>query len=385
MPMLSSDQGSRVTRIYFVTFIAIGMCVGLLGPALPHLAEMTGSGMGQIAILFTARALGTMLGSVLSGVLIDRLDGHRVLAVMLLMLALGFAAVPFSQALMVLTALMFLLGMAEVSINAGTNTLLLWTHGPASPPWVSALHFCFGLGNMLVPLVLAAILYLQLSFAWAFWIVALYLLLLVVPLLRIDSPRPPDLTRSDRPAPPSRDPWRLALFLAMFAVYVGMEITFAGWITAYGVLNGLAPADAALMVTLFWLTLSAGRLLAIPLIRLLSPWRVLRGCLALGMLGALALHFQWLPLPLVALVFGLACSAIFPVLFGLSNQLMALNGRTTGWIFLAAGSGGMVLPSLTGPLLERAGTGAFPLLLIGLIGLLGLGLVLLRARVRRLA
>ncbi|MBA2780252.1 MFS transporter [Billgrantia kenyensis] len=380
--MLASDQGSRVTRTYFATFIAIGMCTGLLGPALPHLADMTGSSMGQIAILFTARALGTMLGSVLSGVLIDRYDGHRVLLAMHLLLAGGLAIVPFSQALMLLTAVVFLLGVAEVSINAGGNTLLLWTHGTASPPWVSALHFCFGLGNMLIPLVLIVVLNLQLSFAWAFWIVALYTSLLLVPLLRHESPRPPGEANPDRPAPPAQDTGRLVLFLSLFALYVGMEITFAGWITAYGILNGLAAADAALMVTFFWLTLSAGRLLAIPLIRLLSPWKVLSGCLALGMFSALALHFQWLPLPPVALLFGLAASAIFPVLFGLSNQLMTMNGRTTGWIFLASGTGGMIVPSLTGPLLERAGTGAFPLLLATLVALLGLGLMLLRTRVK---
>ncbi|QTP56276.1 MFS transporter [Billgrantia sulfidoxydans] len=379
---LTLDHGRRVTLTYFIAFIAIGMCVGLLGPTLPHLAGMTGSGMGQIAILFTARALGTMLGSVLSGVLIDRFDGHRVLAAMLLLLAAGLAAVPFSQALVLLTAVMFLLGLAEVSVNAGANTLLLWTHGPASPPWISALHFCFGLGNMLIPLVLVVVLRLGFSFAWAFWLVALYVIVLLVPLLRQASPRPPDLTVGHRTAPPPRDGWRLAIFLLMFGLYVGMEVTFAGWITAYGVLGGMAPADAALLVTLFWLTLSAGRLVAIPLVRRLSPWMVLRGCLGLGLFSTLALHVQWLPLPLVALLFGLAASAIFPTLFGLSNQLMLANGRTTGWIFLACGIGGMAVPSLTGPLLERAGTAAFPLLLVVLVGLLILGLVLLRARVR---
>lgn len=383
MPTLTLDHGRRVTLTYFVAFIAIGMCVGLLGPTLPYLADMTGSGMGQIAILFTARAMGTMLGSVLSGVLIDRFDGHRVLAAMLLLLAVGLAAVPFSQALILLAAVMLLLGLAEVSVNAGANTLLLWTHGTASPPWISALHFCFGLGNMLVPLVLVAVLRLGFSFAWAFWLVALYVAVLLFPLLSQASPRPPDITIGNRPAPPPQDGWRLAIFLLMFGLYVGMEVTFAGWITAYGVLSGLAPAEAALLVTLFWLTLSAGRLLAIPLIRLLSPWKVLRGCLALGLFSALALHGQWLPLPLIALLFGLAASAIFPTLFGLSNQLMPISGRTTGWIFLSSGLGGMALPSLTGPLLERAGTAAFPLLLVTLVGLLLLGLVALRARVKR--
>jgi len=379
----AAERARRTTYSYFAAFVAIGMSGGLLGPALPHLAEMTGATMGQIAILFTARALGNMLGSVVSGALVDRFPGHRVLIVMLGLMALGLVAVPFSQALAMLTAVVFLLGFSEVSINAGANTLLLWTHGPASPPWISALHFCFALGNMLVPLLLVAALAVTGLFQLAFWAVALYALLLIAPLARQQSPAPPAPrpgTGAQRPAP---DPWRLALFLLLFALYVGMEVTFAGWITAYATLAGTPPGRAALLVTLFWVTLSAGRLLAIPLLRRTTPWRVLWFCLGLALLASLALQFGWLPLSAVALLFGLASSAIFPTLFGLANQLMTMSGRTTGLVFLAAGGGAMAVPSLTGPLLERAGTGAFAPLLVGLVCLQAAGLVvLLHRRIR---
>ncbi|MGJ7457820.1 MFS transporter [Halomonas sp. RA08-2] len=378
----STPYARRVTHRYFLVMLAVGMSGGLLGPALPHLAAMTGSTMGQLSVLFTARALGNMLGSLLSGRLVDRFPGHRVIAAMLLLMAVGLVAVPFSQGLAVLTAVVFLLGLTEISVNAGSNTLLLWTHGKESPPWISGLHFCFGLGGTLVPLVLVAVLALTGHFAWAFWAVALYALLLIWPLVRLASPCPPAVREEDAPMPPA-DAWRLGLFLFMFSLYVGMEITFAGWVTAYATLDGMPSKEAALLATLFWLALSAGRLLAIPLLRRFSPWWVLRGCLALGLASGLALQLGWLPLAVVSLLFGLAASAIFPTLFGLSNQLMTISGRTTGLIFLAAGVGAMVVPSLAGLLLERAGTGALPLLLLTLMGLLTLALFALRARVRR--
>jgi len=280
-----------------------------------------------------------------------------------------------------LTGVIFLLGLAEVSANAGTNTLLLWAHGKDSPPWISALHFCFGLGNTLVPLVLVVVLALTDHVAWAFWAVALYALLLLWPLAQLESPRLP--ASSDDTAPmPLPDNWRLGLFLFMFGLYVGTEITFAGWVTAYATLRGMPGEDAAVLATLFWLALSVGRLLAIPLLRRFSPWWVLRGCLTLGLASSLALQWDAMPLVVVSLLFGLAASAIFPTLFGLSNQLMAMNGRTTGMIFLAAGSGAMAVPTLTGLLLEQAGTRSFPLLLMALMGLLALSLFTLRARVR---
>ncbi len=377
----TTPHARRVTYRYFLVMLAVGMSGGLLGPALPHLAAMTDSTMGQISVLFTARALGNMLGSLLVGRLVDRFSGHRVLVAMLLLMAAGLAVVPISQGLAMLTGVIFLLGLAEVSANAGTNTLLLWAHGKDSPPWISALHFCFGLGNTLVPLVLVVVLALTDHVAWAFWAVALYALLLLWPLAQLESPRLP--ASSDDTAPmPLPDNWRLGLFLFMFGLYVGTEITFAGWVTAYATLRGMPGEDAAVLATLFWLALSVGRLLAIPLLRRFSPWWVLRGCLTLGLASSLALQWDAMPLAVVSLLFGLAASAIFPTLFGLSNQLMAMNGRTTGMIFLAAGSGAMAVPTLTGPLLEQAGTRSFPLLLMALMGLLALSLFTLRARVR---
>ena len=55
-----STYHRRLTWTYFGLFIAIGMTGGLLGPALPHLAEVSGASMSQIAVLFTARAVGNI-------------------------------------------------------------------------------------------------------------------------------------------------------------------------------------------------------------------------------------------------------------------------------------------------------------------------------------
>ncbi|MGM0825046.1 MAG: MFS transporter [Pseudomonadota bacterium] len=383
----TSPYHRRLTWRYFALFVAIGLMGGLLGPALPHLAAMTNASMSQIAVLFTARALGNMAGALTTGVLIDRYSGHRVLLGMAMLGALGLLITPFSPSLALLTGMMGILGFAEVSLNAGGNTLLLWLHKESSGPQVSALHFCFGLGNMLTPLLIMLALAMTGQFQWAFWIVASCLLMVIVPISRSPSPGKPhaDTTLGTHHLTKHRDPVLLGLLMLMFSLYVGIEITFAGWITAYGVLSGSPSAQAALLATLFWLALSAGRLLAIPLLRWHSPWRVLVGCLLLGMATALALHAHWVPLELGALLFGLAASAFFPTLFTLSNNVMEIRGRTTGAIFMAASVGALIIPTVTGPLLDRLGAGAFPPLLGGLLLLLSMGLLALALRLRQLA
>lgn len=61
-----------------------------------------------------------------------------------------------------------------------------------------------------------------------------------------------------------------------------------------------------------------------------------------------------------------------------------MRGRTTGAIFTAAGSGALIIPSLTGPLLDIAGARAFPMLLAALWLLIALGLCMLAFRLHQL-
>jgi len=95
----------RLTWRYFALFIAIGMTGGLLGPALPHLADSVGASMSQIAILFTARAVGNMSGAFVTGLLLDRFDGHKVLFAMGAIMVAGLTMTPFSPLLILLAGL----------------------------------------------------------------------------------------------------------------------------------------------------------------------------------------------------------------------------------------------------------------------------------------
>ena len=98
----AGTPGTRSTRLaqtagYFAAFVAMGMYGAALGPTLPGLAAQTGSGLSQISVLFSARAFGYLMASVATGRLYDRLPGHRVMAVMLALMAVGMMVVPRSR------------------------------------------------------------------------------------------------------------------------------------------------------------------------------------------------------------------------------------------------------------------------------------------------
>jgi len=61
--------------------------------------------MSQIAVLFTARAVGNMSGAIVTGLLMNRFNGHRVLLMMGVLAVAGLTLAPLSPLLVLLTLL----------------------------------------------------------------------------------------------------------------------------------------------------------------------------------------------------------------------------------------------------------------------------------------
>src|SRR5689334_21162355 len=53
---------------------------------------------------------------------------------------------------------MFLCGLAAGILDVGCSTLLLWTHGERSGPFMNGLHFFFGVVSLISPILFARVL-----------------------------------------------------------------------------------------------------------------------------------------------------------------------------------------------------------------------------------
>ncbi|HMN61476.1 MAG TPA: hypothetical protein PJ988_13975, partial [Anaerolinea sp.] len=106
--MLSTSQIKKfTTAAYYAAFLAMGVSMASLGPTLPGLAENTRATLGTISILFTARSVGGLLGSVIGGQVYDKFRGHLVMALVIVCMAGLTALTPVFPLLWVLTAGVF--------------------------------------------------------------------------------------------------------------------------------------------------------------------------------------------------------------------------------------------------------------------------------------
>lgn len=345
------------TFAYFLSLTALGLFTSILGPTLPGLAEHTSSQLGEIGFLFTARALGYLLGSLTSGQLFDRRGGNSLLALILLGMGAALGLAPLIDRLWLLAGVMVLLGLAEGALDIGANLLLLWTHARNPGPFLNALHFFFGAGALVGPIIAGQVMLRTGDIHWAYWLIALVPLPIAAWLVQSPSPAPPARLSAvaQRPAAPAL----LIGIVVLFFLYVGGEASFGGWIYTYLMTLDLGnPAQAALLTSAFWGALTAGRLLSIPMAVRFRPAQLILGdvllCLAsLGVTGlwpASALA-TWIG----ALGLGLGMASIFPSALAFAEQHMTLHGRITRWFFVGTGAGGMLLPWLVGFLFERLG------------------------------
>jgi MFS transporter, FHS family, Na+ dependent glucose transporter 1 len=368
----SSVPPSRSARFaqslgYFTAFIALGLFSASLGPTLQGLAGQTGSRLNGISFLFSARAFGYLLGSLVSGRLYDRVPGHRVMAGVLVMMAAGLILVPLVPLLPVLAGLMLLLGMAEGSVDVGGNTLIVWRYGARVGPYMNALHFCFGVGAFLAPIIIAQAILLGGGMRWGYWALALLMLPPLFWLLRTPSPRP--LVSQAERADGRARPYLVFLIAAFLFLYVAGEASYGGWVYSYAMALGIGgAATAAYLTSAFWGAVTIGRLLSIPIAVRFRPATILLWGL-LGTLLGLALvvlgRAEQVALWAGTFVVGFSMAPIFPTTISFASTRMNATGRVTGWFLVGASLGGMTWPWLIGQLFESVG----PQVVMWLIGL----------------
>ncbi len=356
---------------YFLLFVCLGMDVAVIGPTLPALAGQTGSTLGAIGMVFFLSAGGGTLGTLLGGWMFDKVPGRFVLAAAQITSAGLLFLAPHVPWFALLLGLFVVKGITGGLINTGANTLMLWTHGEKSGPFVTALHFFFGLGAFLSPFLFGLLIGAGGLYSDAYHLLALFEM--VIGLILLISLRPPAPQRKNPQEIAAAGGGRSLVPLVLSAMlflffYVSAEITFGGWIYTYAVKLDLADAvRAAYLTSIFWLAFTIGRLISIPVAVRFSPRQIIPAALAgcAAFLGLLIL-FPASPLAvwIAAAGAGFCMAPVWPNGFTLAGQSVSLTARISGFILLGDSIGGMILPGLTGWIIDRAGAPAMAQLVL---------------------
>lgn len=355
-----------ITAAYYVSFIVLGLVTAAEGPSLPSLARHTTSPLNQISLIFVAVSIGYLIGSFLGGMAYDRLPGHRLMGSSLMVIGAAAFLLPIAQSLWLLLTVFFILGSAKGALDVGCNTLLLWVHGEKVGPFMNGLHFFYGVGAFLAPLILAQVLAGTGDIVWVFWLCSLAcaplaLWLWILPELEI----PAHAASGEEGTFPV---FPVVLVVSLFVLYVGLEMGFGNWIYTYALTLGLGTQiTAAYLNSALWGAFTLGRLLGVWISTRLKSQVILFLDLA-GCIVSIAVILLWrdsVPVLWAGTIgLGLFMASIFPTILMLAGERMHVSGAITGWFLVGAGGGNIVLPWLIGQAFVFTGPQAMPFIVL---------------------
>jgi fucose permease len=328
------------------------------------LKEMKGFTDAQYGLIFLPQIITAILGSVAGGALARRVGLKTLLWIALIGNALSqicLGAVVLTSPTMALGIV--LAGTAFFGLAFGLSAAPLNTYPGLLFPArrdtaLVALHTVLGAGLATGPLVAG---WFIMRHQWVAFPVSLlmvsFVLMLAVLLTALPHEAAPAAAREA--PPPTRGESPLAtlslwVFGVMVILYAFAEGTFANWSVIFlHEERGIAPAQAALALSVFWAMMAVGRLLVSALLLRIPASRI---WLTLPILMISA--FLLLPLAnsaqsgIALFAFaGLACSAFFPVSVGLITRRFPASAALVSSLMIAAlmlgvGSGSFAIGAL---------------------------------------
>ena len=382
-PVTQSRQQDRLKfGTYGVSFIALGLALAALGPMLPSLAENLGVSISKIGVVLTISNLGYLIGSAGGGRLYDRYKGHRLMSIALILMVIGAILAPLMKNFYLMLLVFLVFGFGNGLVDIGGNVNLLWVFQSRVGPYMNALHFCFGFGAFLAPIILNKVMSLAGGvITWPFWTLAILFLPGLLGLNLLPSPVNPEGSEKEGTAQ-KPDMKLVGLMMALFFLYVAVEGGYGSWIFTYVTKLGIAgDSVASYMNSAFWGALTLGRLIASPLSRKIKPGTWLMGNYILTIVF-LVLWMIWPVSPWMLWIssagLGLTLASVFPTLLALGETRMKVTGAVTGMFFLGSSLGGTIFPSLLGVIFDKVGSYQMILTLFALacLGLIVLALTL---------
>ena len=364
---MKRDARVLLIGIAYSGFIALGLSSGLLGVAWPSMRASFGLSLDAVGTLLVATTAGSLLSSFSSGPVVSRIGAGRLLLVASVLMGVGLLGYSLAPTWWVLVLIGVLSGMGGGAMDAGMNTYFAANHSASLMNW---LHACFGLGATLGPVVMTTVLNMGQSWRWGYVVAGVLQGLLALsfgltlPQWQLAGANSPEAhSRSSVDGVRAGDTLRLPgvwLGIALFFVLTGVEGTAGQWpYTLFTEARGVAPSAAGMWVSIFWGSLTVGRIVSGFVVDRLGVVSSAR----LGLIGVIlgAAGVWWNVADVVGFLglalIGFSLAPLFPLLISHTPKRLgaAHAPNAIGFQVAAAGLGLSLVPGLAGVLAESLG------------------------------
>ncbi|MDH6363232.1 fucose permease [Enterococcus sp. PF1-24] len=364
--------------VIYIIFISLGLPDSVLGVAWPTMYEFFGVKISAAGMVTMICSFCTMISSLNTGRLVNWLGIGKVVTLSVTLTAgalIGFAC---SSHFIFLLLLAIPLGTGAGAIDTALNDYVALNFKAHHMNW---LHAFWGVGATLGPIIFGGILKNGLSWRVGYGILGgvqiliVFLLIYCLPLWKQEE-KIPVKSVAKKEAAPKKEVGLLAAIrvpgviysVLCFVFYVGIEASIGLWGSTYLISEkGISVATASFIVSLYFASLTVGRLLSGFLTFYLSNKQMLILSEVLLVIGVASLFVLSGGGVMIAMVFiGLGSAAIFPtMLHETPHRFGSENSAAVMSLQIALSSvGTIVLPPILGLLAEALSIAIFPVCLL---------------------
>ncbi|KPL90966.1 MFS transporter [Herpetosiphon geysericola] len=349
-------HSTLLVGLAYAAFISLGLPDGLTGVAWPSVRAEFGLPLDALGALITSGTLGYLISSFSSGRVLAKIGVGWLLVLSCLATAVSLLGYGYAPAWLFMASLGILAGLGAGAIDAGLNTYAAENFNPRMLNW---LHASFGLGAASGPVIMSSIISANQSWRLGYVLVGIAQLLLAsafaITRKQWQTNQPETMVEPVASASMLQT-LRLPvtwLNILLFFLYTGLEFCAGQWLyTLLTISRGMEPGIAGVWVSIYWGSLTVGRLLSGVIVGRMSVVSLLRLSMLVAILGVVLFWLNlapWLTVIGIALL-GLALAPMFPSFIALTPARMGPrhSANTIGFQIAAATLGGASIASSFG-------------------------------------
>ena len=323
---------------------------------LPEAAAQFELTLADRGALISTLFIGLLIGSALSGPIVDTLGQRGSLAASAALVAIGLPLFALASSFLAAASALAALGVACAGVNTAANALSSDLFPSERGRRMNIIALMVGLGGLALPLATAV------AAAFISWRVIVFgggALAALVAVWGTAVRAPARIVQHQgwggmRAVLGERG---IAWSCAMVLLAAGTEASMAGWISTYLGANGFSAAAATWILSSHWLGLVVARIVFAGRVDR-NPagavrWAALSGSLAIA-------GFSMVPTTAVLaagpFVIGMAIAVVMPTSLALAGERYRVNaGALFGILLTIAQLGGIIMPALVGVVAESVG------------------------------
>lgn len=357
--------------IIYLTFISLGLPDSLLGVSWPEMARNFSVPYSAAGIISMTISICTILSSLSTMKLVAKLGTGKLVLLSVLATAIGIVGIGFTQNYAFLIFFALPMGLGAGAIDTSLNQYVALHFRAHHMNW---LHAFWGIGATLGPITMGAVMRGGHSWRFGYWIIGGIQLFLVAVLFFSlplwEEEKKTGKNKSNQSNLKFVDAFKIPgvpFALLSFIFYVGTEATIGLWGSSFLIdIKGISVSSASFIVSIFYASLTVGRILSGFItfwlsnkkLLIISELSLLVGIIIIGIGSGSMLYLGF------ALI-GLGCAAIFPTM--LHETPKRFGDQNSGVIMslqlALAYVGTTLLPPLLGVLTQTYSMSLFPIFL----------------------